>query len=199
MVRIIFLTGFEPFDAFKSNPSQQVVEQLNDETIGGVRIVGLTLPVVFGEDTRRVLPLIDELNPALVLSLGLHAGRPCLDVERFAVNLRRSDAGDREVPIVDDGPAAYLSTLDVDRVGPAIARAGVPVQPHAYAGNYLCNHILYHTLHHAATQGRDYRAGFIHLPLSSEMAVAEGQMHRPSLPLDMIVAGVRAAIEEALT
>lgn len=195
----VLLTGFEPWKEFKTNPSQQIAERLNGQTIGGAQIVGLTLPVVFGEDTRLALRMIDELKPDLVLCLGLHAGRPCLDLERFAINLRSSDAGDSEHVIVASGPAAYFATLDIDRIGPAVARAGVPVQPHGYAGNFLCNHIMYQVLHHAATNGLTYQAGFIHLPQSSEAAATEGRMHQPSLSLDTILHGVRVAIEEALS
>lgn len=194
----ILLTGFEPFDKHSCNPSQQVVERLDGRTIGGATVVGLTLPVVFGEDTRRVFAAIDEHKPSVVLSLGLHAGRPCIDVEAFAINRRRMDAGDGEEPIIADGPAAYFATIDVESIGCAIGSVGVPVQKHGYAGNYLCNHILYQTLHLAATRNLPFTSGFLHLPLSDEQMVIEGITGQPSLPLDLIVSGVESAIEATL-
>jgi pyroglutamyl-peptidase len=197
-MKTILLTGFEPWQEFKTNPSQQIVERLDGETIGGAVIAGLTLPVVFGEDTKRVFAAITDLKPILVLSLGLHAGRPCLDVERFAVNRRVSDAGEREQAIVEDGPADYYATIDVENVTQAIARAGVPVQAHEYAGNFLCNHILYQILHSAAVNNLNYRAGFIHLPQSSEAAAEAGQTRLPTLPLETMAQGVCSAINEAV-
>ena len=84
----ILLTGFEPFGDYKINPSQQIAERLHGETISGAKIVGLTLPVLMGEDFDRLSAAIADHKPTLVLSLGLAAGATCLEVERFAVNMR---------------------------------------------------------------------------------------------------------------
>ncbi len=195
----ILLTGFEPFAGHGSNPSQQIVAALDGQTIGGATIFGLTMPVVYGEDTSRIFPAIAELRPSLVLCLGLHAGTPCIDVERFAVNLRYSPSGDGSlIPIIPDGPGGYLATINPEAVSRAIQVAGVPARPHEHAGTYLCNHILYQTLHYAATQNLTYQGGFLHLPLSTEQVVAEKKPPQPSLPLDQMITGVGAALASVL-
>lgn len=193
----VIVTGFEPFGNFKENPSAQIAEQLHGRTIGDVMVSSLVLPVAFGQDTARLFPAIEELQPQFVLSLGLAARATCLQVERIALNLQNAD--DREVPIVEDGPAAYFATLDVDQIATAVKNRGTPAQPHVYAGTYLCNHVMYQTLHLAATQPIPLRSGFIHLPLSQEQALAEGLTQLPSLPLQTMADGVLAAIETALT
>lgn len=197
---VTLLTGFEPWQEFKSNPSQQIVERLNGQTIGGAQIAGLTLPVVFGEDTPRIFAAITDLKPSLVLMLGLAAGTTCLNVERFAVNLRisDSDAGTQQ-PILPDGPAAYLATIDVERTAQAVRAAGIPARAHGYAGSFLCNHVMYQTLNFAKTNSLPLKAGFIHLPLSSEQAITENRLSQPSLPLETMLQGVRVAIKEALS
>ena len=204
----VLLTGFAPFGDSKVNPSQQIAERLHGETVGGARIVGLTLPVRMGEDADRLTAAIADHGPALVLSLGLAMGATCLDVERFAVNLRFAGEVNPTEPvtpnlpqsvIIADGICAIAATVDAERVAAAIRdKAGVPARAHGYAGAYACNHILYHALHYAMQWDLSYRAGFVHLPLSSEQAISENKMHLPSLPLDLMAAGVRAAIEEAL-
>ena len=203
----ILLTGFMPFGESKSNPSQAVAERLHGEVIGGAQVVSLTLPVVMGMDFERVAAAIDKHQPALVLSLGLASGTTCLDVERFAVNLRVTEPGDPEKPLEPNKPqspivsgeaAGLFPTIDTERVAAAICAAGVPARAHGYAGSYACNHILYQTLLYAAQQGLPYKAGFLHLPLSSEQVIAENKLHLPSLPLNVMIAGVRAAMEEAL-
>jgi len=204
----ILLTGFAPFGDFKTNPSQQIAERLHGETISGAKVVGLTLPVRMGEDADRLTAAIAGHKPALVLSLGLAAGATCLDVERFAVNLRFAgevDAGKPVEPnlpqsvIIADGICAIPTTVDAERIAAAVRdKAGVPARAHGYAGAYACNHILYHALHYAMQWDLSCRAGFIHLPLSSEQAISENKLHLPSLPLDLMTTGVRAAIEEAL-
>lgn len=204
----ILLTGFAPFGESKSNPSQLISERLHGEVIGGAQVIGLILPVVMGADFERVAAAIDQHNPVLVLSLGLASGTTCLDVERFAVNLRVTEPGDSEKPlepnlpqsaIVPDGPTALFSGLDCERIAAAIRdKAGVPARAHGYAGSYACNHILYQALLYTMRQSLAYKAGFIHLPLSSEQAIAENKLHLPSLPLSAMMEGVRAAIEAAL-
>ncbi len=195
----VLLTGFEPWQEFKTNPSQHIVERLNGQTIGGAQVIGLTLPVAFGEDTSRVFAAITDLKPSLVLMLGLAAGTTCLDIERFAVNLRVSDgdAGTQQ-QIVPDGPAAYLATIDGEQIAKSIREAGIPARAHGYAGSFLCNHVMYRTLNFAKTNSLPLKAGFIHLPLSSEQAIAENRLSQPSLPLETMVQGVRVAIAEAV-
>lgn len=194
----ILLTGFEPFGNFKNNPSQQIVERLDGETVGGARVVGLTLPVAFGRDTEPAFAAIADHHPALVLSLGLYEGAACLEVERFAVNLKAEAGADAQTPIIADGFAALFATVDAEGVARAVRAAGVPARAHGYAGSYLCNHIFYQTLHYAQQWELRYRAGFIHLPLSSEQIIPEARVQQPSLPLETMVAGVRAAMEAAL-
>ena len=205
----ILLTGFEPFGGSASNPSQQVAEHLHGENaIGGAHVVSAILPVVMGADWETLEAAIIKHQPAAVLSLGLAAGTTCLDVERFAVNLKITEADDPakplapnlpQSPIVPGGLPALFPTLDSERMAAAIcANAGVPARAHGYAGSYACNHILYQALHHAAEAGLFYKAGFIHLPLSSEQAIAENKRHLPSLPLASLIAGVRAAVTEAV-
>jgi pyroglutamyl-peptidase len=195
----ILLTGFEPFGEYNINPSQQIAERLNGEIISGAKVSSLVLPVVFGEDSRRVLPAIEKMKPALVLSLGLAAGRSTIDVEMFAINHRRADDTDHLIAILPDAPAAYFATVDHIRIACAIAReTGAPALSHGYAGSYLCNHIFYHGLHFAATGRPGPRVGFIHLPLSTEQSSETIDTSPPSLPLDLMTAAVRTAIQEAL-
>ena len=206
---IVLLTGFAPFGDSKTNPSQQIAERLHGGTVGDAKVVGLTLPVRMGEDADRLTAAIADHGPTLVLSLGLAAGATCLDVERFAVNLRFAGEVDPSKPvapnlpqsvIIADGVCALAATVDAERIAAAIReKAGVPARAHGYAGAYACNHILYNALHYAMQWDMRYRAGFIHLPLSSEQVILENKLHLPSLPLDLMTAGVRAAIEEAVS
>ena len=205
---VILLTGFAPFGGSQINPSQQIAELLNGESIGGAQVVGLTLPVSMGADADVLTATIADHKPGFVVSLGLAVGATCLEVERFAVNLRY--AGDLEPSkplaanlsqsvIIADGMCALASTIDAEKVAAAIRdKAGVPARAHSYAGAYACNHIFYQALHYAMQWDLSYCTGFIHLPLSSEQAISENKLHFPSLPLKLMTAGVHAALEEAI-
>lgn len=204
----VLLTGFQPFGGHRSNPSQQIAERLHGKEISAARVVGITLPVAFAESAELLTAAIAEHSPTLVISLGLAAGSTCLGVERFAINLRVLKRGDPALPlprnapqavIVADGMTALFSTIDAEHVAAAIsAKTDVPAQAHGYAGPFVCNSVFYQALHYALQWDLHYKAGFIHLPLSSEQARAENKMDLASLPLESMVAGVQVGIEDAL-
>lgn len=192
----VLLTGFVPFGKFLVNPSQQIAESLHGQHIEGHRVESIVLPVEFGLDVESVLPAIERIQPYLVLSLGLASRAPCIWVERIALNLRCVDGGER--PIIEQGPAAYFARLDSESVASAIRAVDVPATAHVYAGNYLCNHIMYQVLHYVARDSDARRAGFLHLPQSSALAIDIGCHQGPSLPLPRMEVGVRAAIASVL-
>lgn len=202
----VIVTGFEPFADFSVNPAQQLAERLHGAAIGGAEVFGMSLPVVFGEDTRLLAKAVEELRPDVVLSLGLNDRATCLKVERVALNLRQQvddeeaqlGGAGQEIRIVPDGAAAYFATIDVDEVVKGIVASGAPAQASSNAGNYLCNHIMYQALHLSATGEFPFFAGFVHVPQSQEQVVASGRANFPSLPFETMVAGVTAAVEAAL-
>jgi pyroglutamyl-peptidase len=193
---IAIVTGFQPFGEHTINPSQQVAEQLDGYKIGKLKIFSCILPVVFDEDIKILFPLIQDLQPKLVLSLGLGMGNSCLRVERLAVNLRIAN-DNKQIPIIQDGPAAYFATIDVDFISQIISSKGSPAQPNVYAGNYLCNHIMYQTLHFCAVKNFDTKVGFIHLPLSLEQTIIENRIGCPALPLKIMKMGILNAIKSS--
>ena len=192
----VLLTGFVPFGKFLVNPSQQIAESLHGQHIEGHRVESIVLPVEFGPDVEFVLPAIERIQPHLVLSLGLASRAPCIWVERIALNLRCEAGGER--PIIEQGPAAYFARLDSESVASAIRAVDVPAIAHVYAGNYLCNHIMYQVLHYLARDSDARRAGCLHLPQSSALALDMGCDPGPSLPLQQMEVGVRAAIASVL-
>jgi pyroglutamyl-peptidase len=52
----LLATGFEPFDGYSINPSDELVKAINGRNIAGYDIVGATLPLCYqriGHKTRR--------------------------------------------------------------------------------------------------------------------------------------------------
>lgn len=192
----VLLTGFTPFADFSQNPSQQIAEALSGIRIAGHVVESAVLPVEFGRDVELLFPLIERLQPRLVLSLGLAATAPCIWVERIALNLRQTNEGER--PIIAGGPPALFARLPTDAVARSICDVGVPAVAHVFAGTYLCNHIMYQVLHRIERKTAPRQAGFLHLPLSVEQALAEGRMQSSALPLSHLEKGVLAAIASIL-
>jgi pyroglutamyl-peptidase len=193
----VLITGFEPFGGLDFNPSQYITQALDGEIVAGRKIIGLTLPVLFGEDTKLVFPAIEELRPALVLSFGLDVGARSINVEMFAVNHRSSGKEAPLAPIIPSGPAAHFASIDVDNVvSTIVSSTGVPALRHGYAGSYLCNHVFYQTLNYIADHGIEAKVGFIHVPRTDKGDESVPGWSPPSL--DDLVQAAKAAIEAIL-
>ena len=188
----VLLTGFEPFGKATLNPSGEIVKQ-----ISGDNIVTAILPVAYAQSAERLLALIAEHNPDVVICLGQAEGRTHLTPERIAINLDDARLADNEgvirndVPIVMGGPVAYESTLPIKEFVKAVNDAGVPAAISLSAGAFLCNHIFYVAQDHF--KGTKVRSGFVHVPLMDEQAGEFPGL--PTMPLDQMVKAVRTMLE----
>ena len=188
----VLLTGFEPFGNASLNPSGEIVKQIN-----GDNIVTAILPVAYAQSAERLLALIAEHNPDVVICLGQAEGRKEITPERVAINLDDARLADNEgvlrndVKILADGPDAYFSTLPVKEIVEAIKAAGVPAVVSLSAGAFLCNHVFYVAQNKFA--GTKIRSGFVHVPLMDEQAGEFPGL--PTMPLDQMVKAVRTMLE----
>jgi pyroglutamyl-peptidase len=191
-MRKVLLTGFEPFGNATSNPSGEIVRQ-----ISGDNIVTAILPVAYAQSADRLLSLIEEHKPDVVICLGQAEGRTAITPERIAINLDDARLADNQgvlrndVKILEDGPDAYFSTLPVNEIVAAIKAQGIPAAVSLSAGAFLCNHVFYVAQNKFA--GSDVRSGFVHVPLMDSQAAEFPGL--PTMPLDQMVLAVRAMID----
>jgi pyroglutamyl-peptidase len=191
-MRKVLLTGFEPFGNATSNPSGEIVKQ-----ISGDSIVTAILPVAYTQSADRLLSLIEQHKPDVVICLGQAEGRTAITPERVAINLDDARLADNEgvlrndVKILQDGPDAYFSTLPVNELVAAIKAQGIPAAVSLSAGAFLCNHVFYVAQKKFA--GSDVRSGFVHVPLMDSQAAEFPGL--PTMPLDQMVTAVRAMLE----
>ncbi len=187
----LLITGFNPFGGGNVNPSWEAVTLL-PEQVGEYKVYKLPIPTVFGIAAQMILAEAEKLQPDAIISVGLAGGRDAVTPERIAVNIRDAripdnrgfqPGGDRVVP---EGPAAYFSTLPVEKMALAIRQVGIPAAVSNTAGTFVCNDVLYTLLHHF--NGTPVRVGFIHVPYLPEQGT-------PSLPLEDTVKALTAAIE----
>jgi len=191
-MRKVLLTGFEPFGNATSNPSGEIVKQ-----ISGDNIVTAILPVAYTQSAERLLSLIEQHKPDVVICLGQAEGRIAITPERVAINLDDARLADNEgvlrndVKILQDGPDAYFSTLPVNDIVAAIKAQGIPASVSLSAGAFLCNHVFY--IAQNKFEGSDVRSGFVHVPLMDSQAAEFPGL--PTMPLDQMVTAVRAMLE----
>jgi pyroglutamyl-peptidase len=188
----ILLTGFEPFGTATSNPSGEIVKQIT-----GDNIVTAILPVAYTQSADRLLSLIEQHQPDVVICLGQAEGRTAITPERVAINLDDARLADNEgvlrndVKILQDGPDAYFSTLPINELVAAIKAQGIPATVSLSAGAFLCNHVFYVAQNKFA--GSDVRSGFVHVPLMDSQAAEFPGL--PTMTLDQMVTAVRAMLE----
>jgi pyroglutamyl-peptidase len=197
MTRLILLTGFAAFGGERSNPSWEVASQLDGRAFDGVAVTALRLPVNCGRASRAVMEAIKRLAPAAVLGLGQAGGRPVLSLEQVAINLaepradREREGGLRGKPVIDGGPDAYFTRLPLATIVGALKRHNVPAGLSLSAGVYVCNAVMYSTLH-VLRGRRRIPAGFIHLPYEA----AQAAHHRAvaSMSLETMTIGIEVAL-----
>lgn len=191
MERRLLITGFDPFGGAKINPAWEAVKRLPDK-VKDFALCKLEIPTVFGRATQTVLETAASFQPHVILCVGQAGGRAAVTPERIAVNIRDAripdNGGNQPVGeyVVQDGPAAYFSTVPVMEMAAAIQAKGLPGVVSNSAGAFVCNDTLYGLLHRF--DGTETKVGFIHVPYLPEQA-------EPSMPLADIVAALTAAIE----
>jgi pyroglutamyl-peptidase len=202
MTKTVLLTGFEPFNGAEINPSWEAARALDGWTGPGFQVVARQLPCVFGRANEALREALGAVQPDIVIAVGQAGGRPEISVERVAINVDDAsipdNAGDQPVdrPVVAEGPAAYFSTLPIKAIVRALRLRGFPAGVSQTAGTFVCNHVFYGLMHHAA--GKTYKAGFIHVPFLPEQA-ADRPERPPSMALRDIIDGLRIAIEVAFS
>jgi pyroglutamyl-peptidase len=191
----VLLTGFEPFGTATSNPSGEIVKQIIADNI-----VTAILPVAYTQSADRLLALIAEHHPDVVICLGQAEGRTAITPEKVAINLDDARLADNEgvlrsdVKILDKGPDAYFSTLPVKEMVEAIKAQGIPASVSLSAGAFLCNHVFYVAQNKFA--GTNVRSGFVHVPLMDSQAPEFPGL--PTMPLDQMVTAVKAILNTVI-
>jgi len=204
MIKTVLLTGFEPFNGATINPAWEAVRALEGwEGVVGehrFRVEVRQLPCVFGQAIEDLDAMVDELHPDVVIAVGQAGGRPDISVERVAINVDDASILDNggqqpvDAAIASDGPAAYFSTLPIKAIVRALRERGLVAGVSQTAGTFVCNHVFYGLMHHAAGLSQPIRAGFIHVPFLPEQAAARPDAP-PSMALDDIIAGIKLAVE----
>ena len=168
-MKSVLITAFEPFNKDDKNPTEEVLAELPD-FLYNARIVKVTLPVVYNQAFDVLLPYIDEYKPDLILMMGLAAGRTHVNIERIAINVNDARIPDnlgntiRNQVIVEGGPDGLFTNLPLEAIMKRMHKKELPVMISNTAGAYICNHIMYKTLHYIKTYDLKIKAGFVHMP-----------------------------------
>jgi len=168
----VLLTGFEPFNNARLNPSGQLVIRIKADDVPGAHILTAVLPVVYGQAASNLLALVNEQKPDAVICFGQAEGRTSITPERFALNLNDALIADNagqiriDQPIQLGAPLALESTLPVKELVSALRAEGIPSSLSLSAGAFVCNHIFYELQNELTDTVTE--SGFVHVPLMNE-------------------------------
>ena len=194
----ILVTGFDPFGGEPTNPSWEAVRRLPDE-VAGAEVVKVQIHTVFERSEDDVRAAILEHDPDVIVSVGQAGGRFAVSPERVAINVDDGRIPDNEgdqpidVPVWEDGPPAYFSSLPIKAMVTAMREAGVPAVVSNTAGTYVCNHVMYTVLYLIDHEFPGKRGGFVHVPYLPEQVLDKPS--EPSLGLDQLVTALTAGLE----
>ncbi|MGE7717260.1 pyroglutamyl-peptidase I [Priestia megaterium] len=196
----VLLTGFEPFEGESINPSLEAVKSLDDVVVEGYHIIAKSLPTVFGESIAKLHTYIEEISPSIVICVGQAGGREGITVERVAINIDDARIPDNigqqpiDRPIIENGPAAYFSTLPIKAAVENLRQAGIPSSVSQTAGTFVCNHVFYGLMN--MIQNCCIKGGFVHIPYLPEQAV--NHLGKASMSLDLIVQGLLSIVKTTI-
>lgn len=207
------VTGFKPYGEHPINPSSEVALGLDGETIENIGIHGRLLDVSFQTLENQLEDLLRELQPDIVIALGLWPGEPVIRIERYGLGMADFEIPDNaglllsNQPIGPQGALAHAATLPIHAIEMALGDALIPARLSATAGTYLCNATLYLLLSLAARLRPGSRCGFIHLPYLPEQVATlmrslrrerQMELHQrgdlASMSLDTMLKAIRIAI-----
>lgn len=195
MMPKLLLTGFDAFAHYQKNPSWEAVFALPDK-IADFTITKLKLPNIYGLAGKMLLETADEIQPDVIIMLGMDSASKKIHLDTVAINLRdaliEDNLGKRpwNEPILANGPAAYFATLPVHDLVTDLKKNNLPVHLGYSVGAFVCNDIFYLALHHF--QGTNTKVGFIHVPILPEMVFDDTL----ALPLADTTAQLKIILEQ---
>ena len=160
---MIILTGFGPYNNYRDNVSNKVVQAL-DITDFNIQIRKLILPVSWNSSVRHYKEILNKLSstPNIVILLGIHSSKHyCL--ENLAWNFAFGKDIDNRIKfgIIRNKFNLWLRTnLDVKRIY-SMLKKQIDIKLSNFPGFYLCNYIYYWAL---SLSNDHYPVLFIHIP-----------------------------------
>lgn len=188
MARPALITGFMPYAGRGVNPAAEIARALDGKTIDGTSVVARLLPVSLAEIASLAETLIRELNPCVVISVGLWPGEPVIRVERVGLNVADFEIADNvghiavDAPVLGGGVVGKLATVPVRAIERALLDAEIPARISSTAGTFLCNACLYSFLTAAENASEPVNVGFVHVPyLPSQVAEIQRSLRQDAI------------------
>ncbi len=191
----VLITAFEPYDRWPQNASWLSLVELTRDLPAEPRIVTRLYPVDFQQARQR---LEEDLkgNYDYALHLGQAPGSGRIQLEAIGLNVggASNQLADTFQPLDFEGPVAYRSDLPLADWSARLRSAGIPAVVSYHAGTFLCNAVLYLSLHLAHQRGLKTRSTFVHMPLVPQQVLNE-RGDSATLPASMSAEALRTILQ----
>ncbi|MDI3411127.1 pyroglutamyl-peptidase I [Bacillus sonorensis] len=161
-----------------------------------ISIAAEKIPTVFHTSADVLKEAVQKHRPDIIICTGQVSGRPHITPERVAINIDDARIADNEgrMPIdqeiVQNGPAAYWSTLPIKRIVKSLRNSGIPSICLKFSGHFCLQSFILSVDASFKPFIITNAGGFIHIPYLPEQTVDKKE---PSLSLETIVEGLRIA------
>ncbi|MGB0453944.1 MAG: pyroglutamyl-peptidase I [Bacteriovoracaceae bacterium] len=174
----VLVSGFKPFDGGSSNPSEDLIYDIQNKTFEeGLVVKGIVLPVEFESCFEILKAEAESFKPDVILSYGLAGVRDKISLEQVAINLIDARIPDnvgvqpKGQKIASDGEDGLFTKLPIRAMAKASEDAKIPTEISFSAGTYICNYTFYQLNYHLQKEG--LRTGFIHIPKPDKVSREE--------------------------
>ena len=187
---MMLVTGFGPYNE-EINASGKLVASMKDDLpdeLGHLK-PELEFEVIACEGASRdaqhsyleeqLKILLQDHKPEICLFTGQAPSYNKITFEKVAIN---SFMGEIIDPV---RPVGFWSDIPgLDSLKTQLEENGIPAAFSFYAGQHLCNHILYSSLYFAGLQTKSHRSGFVHIPVLPEQTIVR-HPDSPSMALEV--------------
>ena len=204
----ILLTGFNKFSNLEYNPTEFIVNKINQQQRQRRSTLSISTKIFQTESLltgKKIQKLILQTRPDAIICLGVSIGIKDIKLELLARNaylpsLKVKLKLKALKPIIPNGRPYYWSTLPIDGIVRSLKKNGFPVAISKDAGTYECNQVFYLARYVLESIGQDSEimCGFIHTPLMSEqLNVRDSNV--ASLPLKVMTEAINEVIKVVKT
>ena len=171
----ILVTAFGPFGGRTVNASTMVLAELR-KNFPEIRTRKLPVDSVLAP--KRLKEAIRKVKPAALVMLGEAGESNSIRLETTAWNMKCfpiPDIAGRKptgVPVRHNRPETFQSTLPLEEIQRRLLEKDIPGCVSTDAGRYLCNQVFFTALDYFDHFAMKMPAGFVHLPLESELPTA---------------------------
>jgi pyroglutamyl-peptidase len=158
----VLITGFEPFQKEKLNPSCEILKQLPD------KFEKIVLPVSYKRSFAGLEKLLQQNDYDHIFMLGQAGGREKICLEKVAMNFVGAKIPDEDGQYLEDqlidptAPQSFISNQPIEAWIENLPKDKVMISQSA--GSFVCNYLYFKTLYWLALNRKTTHAVFIHLP-----------------------------------